>query len=67
MLDRLVDAAGIADTDLDRRVVRGVPGLTLAALGQSEHAAMMAVGASARSWWSGALDASVTGHLGPAL
>jgi nucleotide-binding universal stress UspA family protein len=64
MLDRVVDAAGIANADVGRRVVRGVPGLTLAAFGHSEDAALVVVGASARSWVSRAFEPSVTRHLG---
>lgn len=63
-LERLVDAAGIADADLDCRVVRGDTGPTLAALGRSEDAALVVVGATTRTWLSRALDPSVTGHLG---
>ena len=63
-VDRLVHAAGIGEADADRQMARGVPGPTLAALAASQAAAMVVVSATARPWWSRALEPSVTGHLG---
>jgi nucleotide-binding universal stress UspA family protein len=63
-VDRLVHAAGISEADADRCMARGVPGPTLVALASSQAAAMVVVGATARRWWSRALEPSVTGHLG---
>jgi nucleotide-binding universal stress UspA family protein len=63
-VDHLVHAAGIGDADADRQMARGVPGPTLAALASSQAAAMVVVSATARPWWSHALEPSVTRHLG---
>jgi nucleotide-binding universal stress UspA family protein len=64
MLERLAIAAGVeAPADDECRVVRGAPGATLAALGQSLDAALVVVSATTRHWVFRAFAPSVAGYL----